>query len=197
MTPYTDRQERTLDPHHDDRHSNVDTFELAYVTPGGARVFYNRNTTPLTREAVADAVRCELLARAQGRDDAPEPEPTTDDGIWSRTPTPAQVDALARAMNAFVANLSMWSDEAMPTIAVRWLREEDDPVMRRAWGFCRWVRPGHVQIALRVDASPERIFSTVLHEAAHAADHELLRRGAPSALLEERARHIQRVLGED
>jgi hypothetical protein len=187
-----DRQERPFVPRDDDPQIRGDEFALAYVKPDGTRVFYNRDTT--TAQAAADATRLDVLARAQGRHD-PEPGESESAALWSRTPTREQLEARDRAFAAFVANLPMWSDEAMPRIDWRWLSADDDPTMARAWGFCRWTGPGHVQIALRVDASPERIYSTTLHESAHAVDHELLRLGAPTALLEQRARHVQRVLG--
>lgn len=146
--------------------------------------------------AAADQARAEAFARAQGRVDEDHAAPSSPTPVWSRTPSPEQVAARDRAFHTFIGNLPMWSDEGMPRIEWRWLREDDDPIMSRAWGFCRWLAPWHVMIALRVDVSPERTYGTALHELAHAIDHEFLRYGAPRGFLEERAEHLQHVLSE-
>jgi hypothetical protein len=171
-----------------------DRYVLAYTAPDGRRI-YVRLGEDVT--AAADAARCEALARAQGRgghddDGAPTTEP-----LWSRQPTPEQLDARDRAFNEFVGNLLFWTDEGMPAIAWRWVTDGDVPDIAGAWGYCRSTGVGMVEIGLRVEASPERIYSTTLHELTHAGDHELIRLGAPIDVLEQRARHIQHVLAEE
>jgi len=191
-----DRWERprleALEPSRRDM-SQGDSYTLAYVRPDGTRIYV---APTCDVRAVADEERCERLARLAGHAAPDTPAAPEADAIWTREPSPEQVGARNRAYVAFVANLPYWSDAPMPRIAWRWLLEGDDPTLAGAWGFTRWTGPGEVQIALRVDASPARIYKTTLHEAAHANDHELLRYGAPRELLEQRADHIQHVLAE-